>query len=189
MYGELKEIVPKQFAAVSPTTTHAFHILSPTCRTQGNLGWRAARHAQHVASCKLRQGTRLIPLVIPLDKEPLLGNAIAHLASLPRNGYRPAKYLDLYKILEGLGATPRPDHRVLRHALAHAPRTLTRPSTLDRLHVLFGKKHVDLTDPEHERVFWRLFGELLVDVDVLLGMQLEERLSEFAVFDRTRETA
>lgn len=170
MYGELRQIVPKQFAAVSPTTTHIFRILSPTCHAEGNFGWRARRHAKHVVRCKLRRGESLYSMSIPLEKEPLLGGAIADLGSLPKNGYRTAKYLDLYMILERLGGTPSHDQRVLRHALAHAASSLTKPSTLERLHVLFGTRHVDLGDPKHERVFWRVFGGLLVDVDVFLGV-------------------
>jgi hypothetical protein len=128
-------------------------------------------------------------LIIPLEKEPLLGGAIADLAGLPKNGYRPAKYLDLYKILEQLGETPSLDQRVLRHALAHAPSNLTKPDTLERLQILFDTKHVDLGDPKHERVFWRLFGGLLVDVDVFLGNELEKRLSEFAIRNEAGATA
>ncbi len=181
MYGELKQIVPKQFSAVAPTTTHVFCILSPTCHAEGNFGWRARRHAKHVASCKLRLGDSLYSLIIPLEKEALLGGAIADLGSLPKNGYRPAKYLDLYKILERLGGKPTADQKALRHALAHDPSSLTKPGTLERLHALFGTKHVDLGNPKHERVFWRVFRELLIDVDVFLGSQLEKRFAEFAV--------
>ena len=185
MYGELINLVPKQFKNVSPTTTHTFSILNPSCHClERNLGWRAARHAGYVATCRLRNGNHTIPIIISLNKASVLGNAIQALSCLPRNGYRPAKYLDLYIIFEGLGGIPRPDHRSLRNALAHDSRILTRSSTIERLDVLFGSKHVDFGNTQHERIFWRLFGELLVDVDVYLGKQLQAHLADFTIADK-----
>lgn len=169
MYGELRDLVPKRYAAVTPSAKHDFAIRSPQID-----------HAQtgHVR-CVLSTGSSRVPLRISLAQEPLIGGAIHSLASLPRNGYRPAKYLDLFKIYEGLVGSAQPDHSALRHALAHSPEALTRPATVQRLTALFGSVRVDLGDPEHVNTFWRLFGELLVAVDQALLARIHPRVSEF----------
>ena len=174
MHGELKDLVPKRFAGLSSASTHPFVILSPAHHfsTHCECSWCATRDAGRIAGCRIRQGNRTLSLFIPVHTEPSIGSALWDLASLPRNGYRPAKYLDLYKIREGLGGNVCLDHTALRHALAHATGALTRPATVQRLLALFGSPLVNLDSAAHERVFWRCFGQLLVDVDVVLGERL-----------------
>jgi len=132
MFGELKDLIPKRFASTSPTSNHQFSILRPrhwTC--DGN-----------VVKCVLRLREQSVELIIPWETEPILAKAIAGLARLPKNGNWPTKYLDLYKILEAIGHTPEPDHASLRHALAHAPEVLNRPTTVERLNRLFGSVNI-----------------------------------------------
>lgn len=167
MFGELAELVPKRFASASPTSTHCFSIIQPR-------HWPFERNVVH---CILRRGEQISKLVIPWDTEPTLANAISGLARLPKNGNWATKYLDLYKILEGIGVIPEPDHAALRHALAHAPEVLTRASTVERLCRLFGSVNIDLSCGANQRTFWRLFGELLVAADLILAPRLEERLN------------
>jgi hypothetical protein len=166
MFCELEDLVPKKFAAVSPTSVHRFAILQP----------RHWLHNGNVVECVLRIGEQRYRLLIPWDIEPKLANAVCGLARLPKNGNWGSKYLDLYKVLEGIGAPLVPDQTALRHALAHAPEVLNRRSTVERLCRLFGSVDIDLSSGTNQRTFWRLFGELLVDADIILATHLEQRL-------------
>lgn len=168
MFCELEDLVPTKFAAVSPSSTHRFAILQPRHWTYNG----------NVVECVLRVGEQRYRLVIPWDKEPKLANAVCGLARLPKNGNWGSKYLGLYKVLEGIGAPIGPDQTALRHALAHAPEVLNRRSTVERLCVLFGSVDIDLSYGANQRTFWRLFGELLVDADIILASYLEERLHQ-----------
>lgn len=159
-------MVPKKFAAVSPTSAHRFAILQPRHWTYNG----------NVVECVLRVGEQRYRLVIPWGKEPKLANAVCGLAHLPKNGNWGSKYLDLYKVLEGIGAPVGLDQTALRHALAHAPEVLNKRSTVERLCGLFGSVDIDLSCGANQRIFWRLFGELLVDADIILSSQLEQRL-------------
>lgn len=166
MFCELEDLVPKKFAAVSPTSTHRFAILQPSHWTYNG----------NVVECVLRVGEQRCWLVIPWDKELKLANAICGLAHLPKNGNWGSKYLALYKVMEGIGAPIGSDQTALRHALAHAPEVLNRRSTVERLCRLFGSVDIDLSCGTNQRTFWRLFGELLVDADIILASHLEQRL-------------
>jgi len=167
MFGELVDLVPKRFASVSPTSMHRFSILEPRHWTRYG----------DIVQCILRSGDQSFKIVIPWDTEPILANAVSGLARLPKNGNWGAKYLDLYKIHEAIGVIPEPDHTALRHALAHAPEVLTRTYTVERLYMLFGSVNIDLNHGPSQRTFWRLFGELLVGLDIILASRLEERLN------------
>lgn len=166
MFCELEDLVPKKFAAVSLAATHRFAILQPRHWTYNG----------NVVECVLRIGEQRYRLVIPWDEDPKLANAVCGLARLPKNGNWGSKYLDLYKILEGIGAPLGPDQTALRHALAHAPEVLNRRSTVKRLCGLFGSVDIYLSCGTNQRTFWRLFGELLVLADVILAFHLEQRL-------------
>jgi hypothetical protein len=76
MFCELEDLVPKKFAAVSPTSAHRFAILQPRHWTYNG----------NVVECVLRVGEQRHRLVIPWDKEPKLANAVCGLARLPKNG-------------------------------------------------------------------------------------------------------
>lgn len=165
MFGELEDLVPKRFASASPTSTHCFSILQP----------RHWTYDGDVIVCVLRRGSQRVKLMIPWDLEPELAKAISGLARLPKNGNWVAKYLDLYKIHESLGVTPDPDHTALRHALAHAPEVLNRRPTVERLCRLFGSVDINLNCGPNQRTFWRLFGELLVQADVIIASRLEQK--------------
>jgi hypothetical protein len=174
MFGELEELIPKKFAAASPASTHQFAILQPRHWTyDGNN-----------VECVLRVGEQKYKLVIPWDTEPTLAAAVCGLARLPKNGNWSTKYLDLFKIHEAIGVTPGPDQTALRHALAHAPEVLNRRSTVERLCNLFGAVDIDLSCGANQRTFWRLFGELLVEADIILASRLEQRLDHLVKSDR-----
>jgi hypothetical protein len=168
VFGELVDLVPKRFARVTPASTYQFRVLEPR-------DWQFEREVVH---CKLRRGGQKIPLVLSWASEPLLASAIAGLARLPKNGPWAPKYLDLYKILEEMAISPSEDQKALRHALAHAPTSLNRPSTVACLRRLFGSVHLNLSLAANQRTFWRLFGEMLVLADKTIAERLDERLDE-----------
>ncbi len=167
MFCELENLVPKRFASASPTSTHRFSILQPRHWTYNG----------DVVVCVLLKDSQKFKLLIPWGLEPELAKAISALARLPKNGNWAVKYLDLYKIHESIGVTPNPDHTALRHALAHAPEVLNRRQTIERLCRLFGSVDIDLSCGSNQRTFWRLFGELLVEADVIIASRLEQKLT------------
>lgn len=102
-----------------------------------------------------------------------------NIARLPQaGGQRVAKYLSLFQIYEGLQGGSDPDLSALRHALAHSPAVLNRPNTVQRLQDLFGTVNIDLENIRHRRIFWRLFGQLLIEVDTLLAVQLRNVIQD-----------
>jgi len=181
MYGQLKDIVPKKFSSTEPLSSHKFIVIDPHGRLYEQIETIHGdiRNIEASAYCKIRTGNGEIPLLISYHNSPKLANTILSLAALPRNGNRKTKYRDLYQIYEGLQKHIEPNFAALRHALSHPPEILSNPRTVSHMNAVFGSVIIDLGNTKHERTFWKLFGELLVAVDILIGKLLAERRYEF----------
>lgn len=177
-YGSL---FPRQFWTTTPVSTHEFQIIEP-CNVLFEVAETCSGPLKTIepsAFCRLREGHVFVPLLIPNARFPVLATAVMNIARLPQaGGQRAAKYLALFQIYEGLQSNPDPDLAALRHALAHSPAVLNRPSTVQRLRNLFGTVNIDLENIRHRRMFWRLFGQLLIEVDTLLAVQLRNVIQD-----------
>jgi hypothetical protein len=177
-YGSL---VPRQFRTTTPVSTHEFQIIEP-CHVLFELTetWSGRlKTIEPSAFCRIREGGVFVPLLIPNARFPVLASAVMNIARLPQaGGQRVAKYLALFQIYESLQSGHDPDLSALRHALAHSPAVLNRPTTVRRLQNLFGTVNIDLENIRHRRIFWRLFGQLLIEVDTLLAVQLRSVIQD-----------
>lgn len=180
MYGQLKDIVPKKFSSTEPLLSHKFNVIDPHAGfyEQVETIHGEIKNIEASVYCNLRNESGVISLLFPYRKAPKLANSILSLASLSKNGNRKTKYLDLYQIYEGLQNNVNPNLAALRHALSHPPEKLTNPKTVNRMNEIFGSVFIDFGNTKDERIFWRLFAELLIAVDNLIGQLLSNRQVE-----------
>jgi hypothetical protein len=172
MYSELLDLIPIRFRANNPAAQHSFSILSPriwSCR--GSIG----------PCVRLVVGKEVVDIDLSSLEEQSIKDALSGLASLGKNGRRDTKYLELYKVVELLNGPRTPEQTAFRHYLAHSPSTLTRKVTVQTLHRLFGGLFIDWDGHSHQRIFWNLFGELLITADETLGLLLRKLPSVEAV--------
>jgi len=168
MYGELLDLIPIRYRADNPVNHHSFSVLSP----------RIWCYQEPVRACtRLVVNSEVVDIELSGPEESILFDAICGLASLGKNGRRDIKYLGLYKVVELLGGPRTQEQAAVRHYLAHSPKALTRPSTVQTLQNLFGGVSIDWNRPGHQRLFWKLFGELLVTADLTLSKLLTEEIA------------
>jgi hypothetical protein len=122
-------------------------------------------------------GSEIVDIDVSDSEEPIIADAICGLASLGKNGRRDTKYLELFKVVELLNGQRTQEQTAVRHYLAHSPQMLTRPSTVRTLQRLFSGKSIDWDGHGHQRIFWTLFGQLLITADVTLCKLLTEKLA------------
>lgn len=180
MLGQLKDRVPKKFSSTDPLLSHEFNVIDPRSGVYEQIETihGEIKNIEPSVYCKLRKEGGVLLLLIPYRNSPKLANSILSLASLPRNGNRQAKYLELYQIYEGLQNNVNPNLAALRNALSHPPEKLTNPKTVSRMNEIFGSVFIDLGNTKDERIFWRLFSELLIAVDNLIGDLLSKDQAE-----------
>ena len=180
MFSSHKQLVPKRFTSTTRISTHQFSVCDPwwsvfdLVETSQGILWSI----EPSAFCKLKIGDNNVPLLIPQVVYPKLAAAVMDLGRLSKNGLRPAKYLALFRIYEGLKRNVELPFAAVRHALAHSPEVLNRPKTVGCLTKLFGSVRLDLNNSKHEKVFWHLFVDLLIAVDSLLGQLLTNHAPE-----------
>lgn len=178
---DYSDSIPKRYLQSTLVPIHEFQILRPSCwlcdvvKTADG----AIIPIEPSAYCELRNQPRSIPLLISRAGNAVLCAAITALRSVSRNGHRGTKYLQIYRAYEGLGPDRKIDLASLRHWLSHNPKTLNRPSTIRALTELFGTTEIDLEKTQHQRVFWRLYGDLLIEVDSRLSSILRQRMKDF----------
>lgn len=166
MYGELIDLVPVRFRAGNPAEQHTFSVLSPRLRC----------YKAPIRPCvRLVIGSEIVGIEVSDSEYPIIADAICGLAALGKNGRRDTKYLELYKVVELLKGPRTVEQTAVRHYLAHSPQALTRSSTIQTLQRLFGGISINWNGHGHQRIFWTLFGELLITADVTLGKLLTEK--------------
>lgn len=177
---EYHQSIPKKFLKATRVPTHGFRVIRPS----GCL-YKHRRTADGTAGpippsarCWLQDGERNTQVLVSMSRYPAICRGIMALGGLTRNGRRSTKYLTVYQAYEGLVSCPRDDLAALRHALAHAPGVLTKPKTIEQLKRLFGTIEIDLEDTRHQQVFWSLYGELLIELDLAIASALQQRIEE-----------
>jgi len=177
---ELQGSIPKRFLKGTRAEAHRFLVCCPSrsLRPHGERGEGSKGGSQLVARCRFRSRDGDVEVHVSCARDPRIARAILALGSLARNGHRPTKYLAVYQAYEELASTPRGDLAALRHAMAHNPGALTRRRTIEQLESLFGTTDIDLEGTRHQRVFWSLFGELLIEVDEAISGVLQDWIDE-----------
>jgi hypothetical protein len=173
--------VPKRFLQSTLVPFHEFHVLRPSCclydLAKTTKGLIVA--IEPSAYCELRNEPMSIPLLIPMSGNAVICDAILALGNVSKNKHRATKYLEIYQAYEGIENNRKIDLSALRHWLSHNPKLLNRPSTVHALTKLFGTMDIDLEKTQHQRVFWRLYGELLIEIDSKLSPILQHRIKDF----------
>jgi hypothetical protein len=174
VFLDYNQLVPKRFAATTRISNYQFGVNDPWWSTYDlvETSRGTLQTIEASAFCRLRIGNEKVPLLVPQSDYPTLAGAVMGLGRLQTNGSRSMKYLELFKIYEGLQKNVELPFAAVRHALAHSPKVLNRPKTVLCLTDLFGSVRLDLENAKHQKIFWRLFVDLLIAVDSVLSRSL-----------------
>jgi len=169
-----QRLIPRRYWSMSVASRHRFEVVEPWWSpfeiVQLQSGGLAS--IEPSAYCRILVGDTYIPVLIPIREHPIIGGAVTQFGKLLFTGTRNEKYMTLFKVYETICSKPEIKFAALRHALTHSTAVLNRPKTVAALHSLFGTVHVDLSNYGHQGIFWRTFGQLLVEVDSLFAAEL-----------------
>ncbi len=186
-----KKLFPKRFWSVVAASRHDFAVVNSWHRPFELVQLQSGELAAIEPSvyCTLLIDGKSLPLLIPEVKYLHIANIMSQLAHLVLFGGtdRARKYLALFKIYETICSKPDIRFAALRHALAHAVAVLNRPKTVNALKAEFGTIHVDLSVYKHQVTFWRIFGDLLVQVDGLVASMLHSVSKSVSMPKRYRQ--
>ena len=121
-----------------------------------------------IANCEIIINGSLFHLGVSLSTYPRLAEAVLSIGSMQLSGGKIEKFRMLYRSYECIEEKPNILYASIRHSLAHAPSTLTRPNTINTLKAHFGAVAINLDIRQHERIFYKAFCELLVENDLKL---------------------
>lgn len=175
---QYRRLMPDRDQKQSDLFCHDFLVRQPWHRpfkyaelANGDIG-----QFEPSAFCKIVHNGTLISMLVRQSETPIEYEAVLLVGKLLFESKRVQKYLTLHKAYECLEANRDVTLSALRHALAHAESSLTRPKTRNALIKLFGSASIDFDNHRHVRLFYQQFGTLLVKTDKLLFARLAKIL-------------
>jgi hypothetical protein len=95
-------------------------------------------------------------------------------------GHRVQKYLTLFRAYECMTKAGERNiyYSSIRHSLSHSITSLTKPNVINALNELFGGLDISLDKFRHKKVFFKIYSDMLIDVDNLLFQEIEGMLPE-----------
>ena len=188
MVYNLRYLIPKTFLKIFVKPDYNFNISHPwwSCFDMVELLNGKYRKIEPSAYCEYYLNGSYVSILISIKKAPKLTNAIMKIGQLPQVGKRESKYLDLYKVYEGFQKSKLPYHSALRHSLSHSTQVLNHSSTINAMKELFGSVEIDLNKYTHQKIFWELFSELLINVDLIIGSLIVDNLEEYKMSNQFR---
>jgi hypothetical protein len=184
-----ERLMPKRDWAHATIRLHQFGVLNPWWQPYELIVTRSGqlRRIEPSSFCELfYEGVRR-PLLIPLAVDPILADAVIGLGKLLLTGGREERFMTLFKVYEAIHPNPEMQFAAVRHALAHATIVLDRPKTVSALLTLFGTTRIDLSEHTHRKIFWRVLGDLLINVDTLLTSKIELSVNQFRMLDEVAQ--
>jgi len=173
-----RHLVPDRHQKQSDLYCHDFLVHQPWHRPFKfiELANGDIRQFEVSAFCKIVHNGTLTPMLVRQSETPVEYEAVLLVGKLLFESKRVQKYLTLHKAYECLEPNRDLTLSAVRHALAHAESSLTRPKTRNALIKLFGSASIDFNNHRHVRVFYQQFGRLLIKTDKLLFARLMQIL-------------
>lgn len=97
-----------------------------------------------------------------------------------KTGHRVQKYLTLFRAYECMTKAGERNiyYSSIRHSLSHSVTSLTKPNVINALNQLFGGLEIYLDEFRHKKVFFKIYSDMLIDVDKLLFQEIKGMLPE-----------
>lgn len=165
--GPTNDLVPKKFWGISGIANYPFQVRALGHETLWLTKAKPSviRPDLPSVACSFIRGERVEHVLIPERAAPKICEAIRLLARLSGETPRIERYIDVYRAYECLVSKRDIDYASLRHALAHASSSLTRPATVNSLKARFGTLEVDPRCYEHQKELYRCMGGMLIEID------------------------
>lgn len=151
-------------------TNYDFRVLDPSWHSYAKFRDEAGtiRLIPESVYCAVFFQTQFRPILISIDEDSRLFEAVLFLGLTFRSGPIANRYLNLYKAYESITDARRPQLSAVRHALGHSGTALTKPNTVAPLERLFGGTYINLDLYRHRSELFRQFGGMLIETDRLI---------------------
>jgi len=180
-YG-YRRLVPERYQKQSGLSCHDFRVREPSSHPYqfAQLANGDIRQFEVSAFCTIMHSGKLTPMLVRQSVTPAEYEAVLLIGKLLFGSNLAQKYITLHKAYECIESNRDVTLSAVRHALAHAESSLTRPKTRNALIGLFGSTNIDFCNRRHVRLFYGQFGTLLIETDKLLFERLTQILPKTA---------